>query len=63
MFISSEKSLEIWKMSFLVTIMVGQSYAVFLSLLSKNNQILSNDGSFSSLKNVKRLRRLKLFNP
>ena len=49
---------------FLLTITVGQRSSVqfFQSLLFKNDRILRNDCSFSSLNSFKRLRRLNFLN-
>ena len=50
-------------MSFLVTIIVGQSLMqCFPNLLFKNDRILKIDGSFSSLNNFKIQNRFNLLN-
>ena len=62
MFALPGKNLKIWKMSLSVTITVSQcSMQFFPSLLFKNDQILRNDGLFSS-KNFKRLHHLYSLN-
>ena len=62
-FISPGRNVKILKIPFLVTITVGQSLMQFFpNFLFKDDQILENDDSFSSLNNFKRLHRFNILN-